>query len=89
MTLHDFIARLLRHVPDLHAFEGKEYDTFYDETERTLHVVFDKARNADSSYDLEPIDFVDGDVMIHTAQGEIVGFSILETDIGKSSDPIS
>ncbi len=86
MTLHDTIALLLQQIPDLQAFVGKDYDTFYDETERTLHVVFDKTRDADDSYDLEPIDFIDGDVMIHTAQGEIVGFSILETDIGKSSD---
>ncbi len=87
MTLHDFIAHLLREVPDLQALIGKDYDTFYDETERTLHVIFDKERDADSSYDHEPIDFIDGDLLIHTAQGEIVGFSILETDIGKSSTP--
>ncbi len=87
MTLHEVIAQLLQHVPDLHAFTGKDYDTFYDETERTLHVIFDKNHDADESYDYEPIDFIDGDLMIHTAQGIIVGFSILETDIGKSSDP--
>ncbi len=87
MTLHEVIAQLLQHVPDLQALVGKDYDTFYDETERTLHVIFDKARDADESYDYEPIDFIDGDLLIHTAQGIIVGFSILETDIGKSSDP--
>lgn len=86
MTLHDIIAHLLREVPDLKGFTEKNYDAFYDETERTLHVIFDKTRDADRSYDYEPIDFIDGDLMIHTAQGEIVGFSILETDIGKSSD---
>lgn len=86
MTLHDVIAQMLATIPDLQTFAGKDYDTFYDETERALHVVFDKERDADDSYDLEPIDFIDGDVMIHTAQGVIVGFSILETDIGKSSD---
>lgn len=84
--LHDHIARLLASVPDLQAFAGKAYDTFYDESERTLHVVFDKERDADDSYDIEPIDFIDGDILIHTAQGEIVGFSILETDIGKDSE---
>ncbi len=88
MTLHEFIAQLLRQVPDLQAFLGKDYDTFYDETERTLHVVFDKTRDAEHSYDYEPLDFIDGDLMIHTAQGEIVGFSILETDIGKSADSL-
>ncbi len=87
MTLHEVITHLLQRVPDLQAFIGKDYDTFYDETERTLHVIFDKNHDADESYDYEPIDFIDGDLMIHTAQGIIVGFSILETDIGKSSDP--
>ncbi|MFQ3597241.1 MAG: hypothetical protein SNJ55_02505 [Chloroherpetonaceae bacterium] len=86
MTLHEFIAHLLREVPDLQAFMEKDYDTFYDEAERALHVVFDKEHDADHSYDFEPIDFIDGDLMIHTAQGTIVGFSILETDIGKSTD---
>ncbi len=86
MTVHEVIARLIQHVPDLQAFVGKDYDTFYDETERTLHVIFDRDQDADQSYDYEPIDFIDGDLLIHTAQGAIVGFSILETDIGKSSD---
>lgn len=85
MTLHDFIAYLLRQVPDLQPFAGKNYNTFYDEAERTLHVIFDKEQDADHSYDYEPIEFIDGDLMIHTAHGKIVGFSILETDIGKSS----
>jgi len=87
MTLHEVISHLLCEVPDLQAFVGKDYDTFYDEAERTLHVIFDKNHDADESYDHEPIDFIDGDLMIHTAQGTIVGFSILETDIGKSSTP--
>jgi hypothetical protein len=86
MTLHDIIAHLLRHIPDLQAFIEKDYETFYDESERTLHVIFDQSRDADHSYDHEPIEFIDGDLMIHTAQGTIVGFSILETDIGKSSE---
>ncbi|MCS6989784.1 MAG: hypothetical protein NZM06_09750 [Chloroherpetonaceae bacterium] len=87
MTLHDRIAKLLSIVPDLQAFQTRDYDTFYDEAERTLHVVFDKERDADDSYDIEPIDFIDGDILIHTAQGDIVGFSILETDLGKDSNP--
>jgi hypothetical protein len=88
MTLHETIVNLLAYVPDLQSFVGKEYDVFYDESERTLHVIFNKDQEAEDSYDCEPIEFIDGDLMIHTAKGEIVGFSILETDIGKSADPL-
>ncbi|NTW50078.1 MAG: hypothetical protein HGB19_10170 [Chlorobiales bacterium] len=61
---------------------SSEFQYLYDEEERMLHVSLDLEQDADESVyaDDQP---KEGELLIHTCNGKIVGFSILDTDLGK------
>jgi hypothetical protein len=46
-------------------------------------VVFNPEYDADDSVFLEEFGEADGNVLLHTAKGIVVGFSILDTQIGR------
>ena len=83
MTTYQYIISIISKIPELKAFESAEPDYFYDPDESALHVMFDKEKDADESIYLEPKEMIDGDLLLHTSNGKIVGFSILDTEIGR------
>lgn len=54
----------------------------YDEEDHVLHVSLDLEQDADDSFYAEDQP-EEGELLIHTFQGKVVGFSILDTDLGK------
>jgi hypothetical protein len=77
------IIDVIRATEPLKGFEFSSFEWIYDSEERTLHVQFDAEQEADSSIYAEPNPDVQGEILIHAAGETIVGFSILETDLGK------
>ncbi|ACF14453.1 hypothetical protein Ctha_1999 [Chloroherpeton thalassium ATCC 35110] len=71
------VVLLCSEVIELCEVYGKAYDFFYDETELALHVSFDLEQDADGSFFASPSKSVDGEVLVHTFAGQIVGFSVL------------
>lgn len=85
LLLTEKIRSVIRSIPALQQFQFHEFDYFYDDDEHILHVIFDFEQKADDSTFVEDIGDADGNVLVHTANGIIVGFSILDTELGKSS----
>ncbi len=83
--MEDQIRAVIRSVPAMAEFQFHDFEYLYDPDEKILHVVFNRERDADDSFFAEDSGSADGNVLIHLAQGMIVGFSILDTELGKES----
>ncbi|MDW8465613.1 MAG: hypothetical protein RML35_05330 [Chloroherpetonaceae bacterium] len=81
--IEEKIRSVIRSIPLLRQFQFHDFDFLYDSEERILHVVFDCEQEADDSLFVEDIGEADGNVLVHTAKGIVVGFSILDTELGK------
>lgn len=76
------IQQLIDGVKELReATLSSKFQYFYDGEDRVLHVSLDLEQDADDSHyvDDQP---KEGALLIHTCNGKIVGFSVLDTDLG-------
>ncbi|MFN3426916.1 MAG: hypothetical protein ACK41G_05005 [Candidatus Thermochlorobacter sp.] len=85
LQLREKIRSVIRSIPALSHFQFHDFEFVYDHDESILHVVFDAEQDADDSVFLEEFGEADGNVLVHTAKGIVVGFSILDSTIGRSS----
>lgn len=85
LQLREKIRGVIRSIPALAQFQFHDFEFVYDDAEAILHVVFDAEQDADDSVFLEEFGEADGNVLVHTAKGVVVGFSILDSAIGRSS----
>lgn len=80
------IQQLMDGVKELReAAFSSEFMYFYDGEDRVLHVSLDLEHDADDSHyvDDQP---EEGPLLIHTFEGKIVGFSVLDTDLGSDDE---
>jgi hypothetical protein len=84
MDIQEKIRSIILGVKELREAGFSDFVYLYDADERTLHVGLDLEKDADDSFytDDQP---AEGDLLIHTCNGQIVGFSILDTDLGKEA----
>ncbi|RFM24228.1 MAG: hypothetical protein D0433_07105 [Candidatus Thermochlorobacter aerophilum] len=81
--IREKIRSVIRSIPALTQFQFHDFEFLYDSDEQILHVVFNPEQDADDSVFLEEFGEADGNVLVHTANGIVVGFSILDTQIGR------
>jgi hypothetical protein len=82
MTTEEHILFIIRALEPLHAFEHTQFHWSYIAEEQMLHVSFDITADADESIDAEFNADINGDVLIHTSNGNIIGFSVIDIDMG-------
>jgi hypothetical protein len=83
LHIREKIRSVIRSIPALVQFQFHDFEFLYDGDEQILHVVFNPEYDADDSVFLEEFGEADGNVLLHTAKGIVVGFSILDTQIGR------
>ncbi|MBC8043850.1 MAG: hypothetical protein IAF08_10450 [Rhizobacter sp.] len=88
MTTEEKILNLIRSTEPLRSLHYEHFRFIYDAADRALHISFNPDEEADGSFFIEPNETVidAGDIVVHTAKGIVVGFSVLDTDLGQNEN---